>query len=566
MNKLIIKQNTIPENVTYNIIHKLYNNAKAIKDYEELNQVAQSQVELQGNLQVNKAYEDEVTWLTTKFPNLQIDVTGDMYIRFADPVIEAYWVNHGGDGTGITAIQALGVTTMPQNTFNNTTVTSFNELVQFGITFLTAECFNGATNLTSINTSKIREFGYKCLCNTAITSLDLSSLNSTTNGSSIFEGCSNLQTVIPPNQTYTLGKGSFKGCSSLTSIDLSNCINNIFGDNMFENCTNLVTVTMPDRTITQMDNCVFQGCTSLTTIDLSQVLKFNVDDFNGCTSLTNADLSSCQYIGGRSFQGCTSLTSVDLSSCSYVGASAFRNCTSLTTVTLGTPVEFATESFVNCPLQSITNTQYITSMGSTNGNGPFDTESYPSLIINNPDFSGVTTTGMFAFRGLSGLTGTLTVGSITNMRTPSQLFKGCSGLTKIVINSIPSISSTYTNSQNSTFSGCDNLKILDIGNISTITLSKSSIISSSTNFKAFVFRQTTPPTIDISNGHIDGDVVGWHQFVNDSLTTSYSQAKIYVPNVALSSYSSAQHWSNLYNAGYILSIENDYNEQALLAP
>ena len=72
MTHLYIEQNTIPENVTSNVIHKLYETAKAIIDAEEANEVEESQVSLKGNLQVSKAYGDEIDWLEDKFPDLHI--------------------------------------------------------------------------------------------------------------------------------------------------------------------------------------------------------------------------------------------------------------------------------------------------------------------------------------------------------------------------------------------------------------------------------------------------------------------------------------------------------------
>lgn len=335
MNKLIIKQNTITENVTYNIIHKLYNNAKAIKDYEELNQVAQSQVELQGNLQVNKAYEDEVTWLTTKFPNLQINVTGGMYIRFADPVIDNYWKNSVyGDGIGIMTTQALSITNMPQNVFNNTTVTSFNELVQFGITSIPHNCFSGATNLTSINTSKITDFGDNCFKDSGITSIDLSSCNYYVSESA-FRGCASLQSVIWPEQSFKMQKNVFYGCTSLQSVDLTYLNNSnanyAIRQSCFSGCTSLTSVIIGTN-VKAIDDWAFSNCQSLSSINLSGIETIS-SSFGGCSSLTSIDLSSCITIGSDAFSGCTSLQTVKLgSNLTTIGSNAFKNCSALTTI------------------------------------------------------------------------------------------------------------------------------------------------------------------------------------------------------------------------------------------
>ncbi len=556
MTHLRIEQNNgVIEEVSSEVIKKLYNIVH--------NGTLDNTSNLVGRLHTSATYQDYIDYLEDTFKvngvkQLIIDST-NIYIHFNDPVVESYWANSVGDGVGVTTIQALNVTNMPQNVFNNTTVTSFNELVQFGITSLPSNCFNGATNLTSINTSKITDFGDSCFNNSGITSIDLSSCNYYV-GESAFNGCASLQSVIWPERSFNMYKSAFQGCTSLQSVDLTYLNNSnanyAIRQSCFGGCTSLTSVIIGTN-VKAIDAWAFSNCQSLSSINLSGIETIS-SSFDGCSSLTSIDLSSCITIGSEAFNRCTSLTSIDLSSCTSIGKEAFKNCTSLTTITLGSNITLGSYVFAGCTsLTTINNTHYITQMGSTNDYGPFNNNDTPfsSLVINNPNFSGVTTTGTYAFKGLSGLTGTLILGTITNMRSDSQLFKGCSGLTKIVIGSIPSLSSSYTNWQNSSLSNCNNLQVLDIGNITKFTLSRSSLITHSTNFKALILRQTTPPTIEIANGNA-ALTVGFNQFVISDLTPAYSQAKIYVPDAAISNYASAQHWSNLYNDGYILPLSS----------
>jgi hypothetical protein len=81
-------------------------------------------VSLKGNLQVPKAYKDEVDWLEAKFPNLHINVTGGLYFKFEDPeVLRVLLANNWGDGSGVTTTDILSRMSIPSNMFkNNTTV------------------------------------------------------------------------------------------------------------------------------------------------------------------------------------------------------------------------------------------------------------------------------------------------------------------------------------------------------------------------------------------------------------------------------------------------------------
>lgn len=152
MTHLKIEQNTITENVTSNVIHKLYETAKVIIDDEELNEVEESQVSLRGNLQVPKAYGDEVDWLEAKFPNLHINVTGSRYIKFKDnEVLNVLLANNIGDSTGVTEADIASVTKLNRMFAGNTAITSFKEYAKFPITEIASQEFNGCTNLKELS-------------------------------------------------------------------------------------------------------------------------------------------------------------------------------------------------------------------------------------------------------------------------------------------------------------------------------------------------------------------------------------------------------------------------------
>ena len=212
MKHLYIKQNNNVEIVSSDIIEKLY-------------QISQgglySTSDLIGNLQCTHAYDDAVTYLTTKFKNLQINVTDGKYIRFADKEVEKICATSWGGGTGITAAQAAAVSSVRTKFKNNTNIVSFNEFKYFTNckTFSNSgESFVGCTNLKSIDLSNI---------------ILLSGVDGGHRGG--FENCTSLNNVILNNHLEAIGFMAFDGCTSLENINIPNTVITIY-TNAFRNC------------------------------------------------------------------------------------------------------------------------------------------------------------------------------------------------------------------------------------------------------------------------------------------------------------------------------------------
>ena len=151
MKHLYIKQNNNVEIVSSDIIEKLYQ----ISQGEGLDSTS----DLIGNLQCTHAYDDAVTYLTTKFKNLQINVTSGAYIRFADSITQGICSSNWGDGTGITVAQAAVVTDFSDK-FTGKNIKTFKELTNF--VNLKME-YNGtsfnSTSIESIDLSNITKVG-----------------------------------------------------------------------------------------------------------------------------------------------------------------------------------------------------------------------------------------------------------------------------------------------------------------------------------------------------------------------------------------------------------------------
>ena len=147
MKHLYIKQNNNVEIVSSDIIEKLY-------------QISQgglySTSDLIGNLQCTHAYDDAVTYLTTKFKNLQINVTDGKYIRFADKEVEKICAANWGDGTGITAAQAAAVSSIGIKFIYNENIISFEEFKYFtNVTSIRGWAFSGIKTLKSIDVTEV---------------------------------------------------------------------------------------------------------------------------------------------------------------------------------------------------------------------------------------------------------------------------------------------------------------------------------------------------------------------------------------------------------------------------
>lgn len=227
MTHLRVEQNTITENVTSDVIHKLYETAKAIIDAEEANDVQESQVSLKGNLQVGNVYDDEVSYLESKFPDLHVLVTGNRYVSFKDQAIANILAIKWGDGFGVTRGVLDTKTEFPKINAgffsNNTNITDFSDLsIKIPtITNLGEECFQNCSNLTYVDCTNITYCEARCFKNSGITELYLP--NCTDVRAGFAYNCGNLEEVILPKVTR-LYDASLSSCPKLKRIFIGSAV------------------------------------------------------------------------------------------------------------------------------------------------------------------------------------------------------------------------------------------------------------------------------------------------------------------------------------------------------
>ena len=167
-------------------------------------------------------------------------------------------------------------------------------------------------------------------------------------------------------------------------------------------------------------------------------------------------------IGGNAFAVCSGLTSITIpNSVTSIGSSSFSSCTGLTSITIPnsvTSIEF--RAFWCCT--------GLTSINVESGNTNYDSRNNCNAIIeietntliqgcNNTIIpNSVTSIGMEAFNGCSGLTSVTIPNSVTSIDWDA--FAGCSGLTSVTIpNSVTSMGGNA-------FAGCSGLTSITISN------------------------------------------------------------------------------------------------------
>ena len=144
----------------------------------------------------------------------------------------------------------------------------------------------------------------------------------------------------------------FMGCGNLREVTLPEGIQYL-GTSCFENCTSLTTIINLGN-VTGMGEQAFRRCTSLLQAEMPNVNEIPSSAFAGCTSLGLVSLGACKRIGDEAFNGCTSLTEMTFGNVlSFIGVSAFMHC-GLTSISLPSTLEYIDElAFSGTGIQTI---------------------------------------------------------------------------------------------------------------------------------------------------------------------------------------------------------------------
>ncbi len=240
---------------------------------------------------------------------------------------------------------------------------------------------------------------------------------------------------------------------TVTSGSVTYSVTNI-GAYAFYDCRGLTSITIPSS-VTSIEKYAFELCLSLESVIISDIAAWcNISFVNGLSNplyyahhlflkgVEVKDLvipNNVTTIGSSAFFNCSSLTSVTIpNSVKTIGTSAFHGCSDLKSVNISDIVAWCNISFSDNPLN---NAHHLF----------LNEEEVKDLILPNS----VTSIGISAFSGCSGLTSVTIPNSVTSIG--SSAFSGCSGLTSVTIpNSVTSIG-------DNAFSNCSGITSIIIG-------------------------------------------------------------------------------------------------------
>lgn len=220
-------------------------------------------------------------------------------------------------------------------------------------------CFNGCTNLSSINIPSglitIATYAFND-CNLPI---DIVLPNTVTSIGSYAFSKSHIRSINIPSGVLAIDNYTFYSCKQLSTVSLSEGLKKL-GNNAFDDCGELTSITLPS-TLTSLGQSAFRNCCKLSgTITIpSGVTSIPGDTFYGCkminevilndniSSIGNSAFLNCwemdipampenlETIGTYAFYCCYKLKEVILpDGFLSMGTSAFRDCRALTEVSI----------------------------------------------------------------------------------------------------------------------------------------------------------------------------------------------------------------------------------------
>lgn len=302
-------------------------------------------------------------------------------IEFADANVKALCVaNWDGNGDGELSVdEAAAVTSLGLVFKGNTEITSFDELQYFtGLTEIPRQAFMSCSNLTSVVIpDNITQIGYSAFDDCyALASINLPSTITNIDGAA-FSDCRSLTSITLPEGIPTIGDWFFDNCTGLTEIVIPSSVTTI-GQSAFSGCYNLQSVMLPEG-LTSIGRSAFMHCNAFTSVIIpASVTTIENSAFAQCPNVTSIVVAegnekydsrnNCNAIietaSNKVVAGCKN--TVIPESVTTIGDRAFYYCTQLTSIVIPEGVTTIEESaFRSCTaLTEITIPASVTSIGS----------------------------------------------------------------------------------------------------------------------------------------------------------------------------------------------------------
>ena len=146
-----------------------------------------------------------------------------------------------------------------------------------------------------------------------------------------------LQSIVLPENVYSIGDYAFYGCSSLTSITIPEHVYSM-GERAFYGCSSLTSITIPEN-VSSIGGYAFSYCSSLKTVAWNAINPEEIIIEQGSSIVSpfsNSPIESLiigdrvTYIPKKLCDNCSTLTSVTIGKkVKEIGADAFYGCSAL---------------------------------------------------------------------------------------------------------------------------------------------------------------------------------------------------------------------------------------------
>lgn len=396
----------------------------------------------------------------------------------------------------------------------------FNKKIKYvetggGMDRLGNSIFNGCSNLETLKLSDgLTSIGGSALANcSALKSVTMpSTLESI--GDSVFYNCQLLSSVELNESLKNIGSNAFEKCKGLVALDLPSNLETI-GNRAFKECEGLSSMVLPDN-LTEIGEGLFEYCGNLTQVKLPYYLS-NIPDntFNTCWSLGAVEIPPyVESLGNSAFQGCGNLTSIDLTSnLKTIGDDCFMLCMGLSEINIPSNIlsvgenAFATTSFKKV---NIEDGEEMLALGE---------EAFDSLLDSLYLGRNLTFYGNSAFANIS-IMESLTIGK--NVTTiPEGAFTRCSGIKEL------NIPDNVTVIGDSAFSDCSGLLSLSLGN--SVNEIGASAFSNCTGLNSVTFPESLATigagAFEGCSGFVNLEIPGNVNVIGDSSFASCSSLK-----------------------------------------
>lgn len=172
-------------------------------------------------------------------------------------------------------------------------------------------------------------------------------------GSKAFSSCSELVSIIIPDNIYSIGSYAFSNCKNLNTIEISDSVSYIEYAAFYE-CSDLENINLPEnKDFYYIDSEIFCGCSKLKSITIpSNVVRIWDRAFSGCTELESVNIPTPNFyinVGEKAFRYCKNLKNIPIDYFISFEESSFQGCESLKEITIAPLVKnIAPYAFANC--------------------------------------------------------------------------------------------------------------------------------------------------------------------------------------------------------------------------